>query len=180
MHHTKQSAARGARCLESARHRAGFTLIELMVTVAVAGILAVVAVPAMTSLISGNRLAGTTSELTASIQVARSEAIRRNVRVTLCGTADGVNCGADWSRWMVTGGDNVSGETDVIRDNSAPSAVRIQGPAAGIVFSPSGLTGGEAELTVCVPTASLTENQRVVTVMISGNVSTVRADGECS
>jgi type IV fimbrial biogenesis protein FimT len=155
----------------------GFTLIELMVTVAVAGILALIAVPAMSSLISGNRLAGTTGELTSSIQLARSEAVRRNSRVTLCGTSDGVNCSADWRRWIVTGADNATGEVDIIRDVSVPESIRLNGPAAGIVFRPSGLTGGEAELTVCVPTSSLDENQRVVTVMISGNISTSRASG---
>ncbi len=174
MSSSRLGLAGGGRC---AFQQSGFTLIELMVTVAVAGILAMVAVPAMTSLINGNRLAGTTGELTSSLQIARSEAVRRNARVTICGTTDGVNCGADWSRWMVRGQDNAGGTTDMIRDTSAPGSVQISGPAAGIMFRPSGLTDGEEQLTICVPTDSPAENQRVVTVMISGNITTVRSNG---
>ncbi|HRN61247.1 MAG TPA: GspH/FimT family pseudopilin [Luteimonas sp.] len=153
----------------------GFTLIELMVTLAVAGILAVVAVPAMTSLINGNRLAGTSGDLTASLQLARSEAIRRNARVTICGTTDGANCSADWSRWIVTGLDNVSGTTDTIRDAAVTGATQVSGPATGIVFLPSGMIAAQETLTACVPTTSPNENQRVITVMISGSIVTTRA-----
>src|SRR3546814_5733797 len=67
----------------------GFTLIELMVTVAVLGILAAVAAPSMIAFVNANRLNGTTGEMTASLQLARSAAIRRNARVTVCGSADG-------------------------------------------------------------------------------------------
>lgn len=156
---------------------AGFTLIELMVTLAVVGILAAVAAPAMLSLINGNRLTGTASELTASLQLARSEAVRRSSRVTICGSSDGATCGADWSRWIVTGTE-VSGAAVVVQDSAAVSdAVQVAGPAGGIVFGSSGLTNAQQQLTVCVPTDSPTENQRLVTVMISGTVITERQSG---
>ena len=159
--------------------QSGFTLIELMVTMAVLAILAVVAVPGMTMLINGNRLSGMNDELTASVQLARSEAIRRNARVTMCGSADGTTCDAvtDWNRWIVVGRDNASGTNQVIRDNAAIGPVQVSGPAAGIVFRPSGRIDAEEQLIACVPTTSPNQNQRVITVMISGGVRTARNDG---
>ena len=159
--------------------QSGFTLIELMVTMAVLAILAVVAVPGMTMLINGNRLSGMNDELTASVQLARSEAIRRNAPVTMCGSADGTTCaaGTAWNRWIVLGRDNTSGNNQVIRDNDAIGPVQVTGPAAGIVFRPSGRIGAEAQLTACVPTTSPNQNQRVITVMISGGIRTARNDG---
>ena len=166
---------------------AGFTLVELMVTLAVVGILAAVAVPAMTSLIAGNRLAGATNELASSLQLARSEAIRRNAQVTICATTNGTTCSAstDWSRWIVTGRDNsaaAGAANDVILTHTAPAALQVSGPAAGIVFRPSGLIRAGASLSVCAPTASLSENRRDINVMISGNINTARTEGgaQCS
>ncbi len=157
--------------------QAGFTLVELMVTLAVVAILAVIAVPGMTALINGNRLAGMTDELTASVQLARSEAIRRNAQVRLCGSTDGTTCAADWSRWIVIGRDNATGADQVIRDNTAIGPVQVSGPATPIVFRPSGLTDSQQQLVACVPTTSPNENQRVITVMLSGSVWTDRNNG---
>jgi type IV fimbrial biogenesis protein FimT len=148
-----------------------------MVTMAVVGILTAVAVPAMTAMINGNRLSGSSGELTASLQLARSEALRRSAPVTICGTTDGVACSADWSRWMVRGRDNTSGNIELIRDSVASTNVQVRGPAAGIVFLPSGLIEAGQQLNVCVPTSSPEQNQRVVTVMVSGNIVTARANG---
>lgn len=61
----------------------GFTLVELMVTLAVAAILATVALPGFTSLIQTNRVTTQTNELVASLNLARSEAIRRGLPVTV-------------------------------------------------------------------------------------------------
>lgn len=166
---------------------AGFTLIELMVTLAVVGILAAVAVPAMTSLIAGNRLAGASGELASSLQLARSEAIRRNAQVTICASINGTTCTAstDWSTWIVTGRDNAAAAgaaNDVILAHTAPGALRVSGPSAGIVFRPSGLIRAGAALSVCTPTASLAQNKRDINVMISGNMTTTKSEGgaQCS
>ena len=153
--------------------QAGLTLIELMVTMAVLAILAVIALPSMTMLINGNRLSGMNDELTASVQLARSEAIRLNQRVTLCGSTDGTTCAADWSRWIVV----ANGSGQVIRDNEAIGPVQVSGPDAGIEFRPSGLVDNQQQLMACVPTTSPNENQRIITVMVSGAIRTDRNDG---
>lgn len=87
----------------------GFTLIELAVTMVVAGILAAVAIPYMSNFISQTRLSGNVNEFIAATMLARSEAIQRNGAVTICrssGAETGSNaCDTgtnDWSSgWLV-------------------------------------------------------------------------------
>lgn len=156
----------------------GFTLVELMVTLAVVAIVALIAVPGMQGLVNNSRSTGMAGEMTASLQLARSEAIRRNSPVTVCGTADGTTCAANtsWGRWIVIGNDNAAGTTDVIRDNTVTGSVQLTGPDTGIQFNPSGLIEAQATLTVCVPTIT----PRIIRVMISGNIVTENGSGTCS
>jgi type IV fimbrial biogenesis protein FimT len=64
----------------------GFTLIELMVTVAVLAVIVTLAAPSFASLISGNRMTTRTTELIGALNVAHSEAVRRAQPVTLRST----------------------------------------------------------------------------------------------
>jgi type IV fimbrial biogenesis protein FimT len=67
---------------------AGFTLIELVVTLVVVGILATVAVPSIRNIIKDHRLSGYTNELLADMNYARSEALKRATPVTTCKTTN--------------------------------------------------------------------------------------------
>ena len=172
------------RRLGRAIRPSGFTLIELMVTVAVVGVLAVVGVPAMTGLIHANRLAAANDNLTAALQLARSEAIRRGASVTVCASANGTTCANQtaWTRWIVRGRDNAASAAgpeviDIMRDETPAGTIALQGPAAGVRFRPSGMVDSAQALTVCMPSTYLSQNQRVVTVMLSGGVRTARAGG---
>lgn len=139
-----------------------------MVTVAVIGILAAIAVPSMTALINNGRLRAQAEELASSLQLARAEAVRRNARVRVCPSTDGTTCGnsTDWSRWIIRGRDNVNAVDDVIRSSSVSGNVQISGPAGGIEFKPSGLIDSQQSVTVTVDGAT-----RYVCVQISGVVS---------
>ncbi len=62
----------------------GFTLIELMTTIAVVAILLVIAIPSYEYLMTTNRLAGEINEFTSSLNFARSEAIKRGQQIVVC------------------------------------------------------------------------------------------------
>jgi type IV fimbrial biogenesis protein FimT len=67
---------------------AGFTLIELIVTITVAGILLAIAVPNFKDVIRNNRMATTANEVVTTLSLARSEAVKRGQRVTVCRSTD--------------------------------------------------------------------------------------------
>ncbi|HSD16084.1 MAG TPA: GspH/FimT family pseudopilin [Thermomonas sp.] len=153
----------------------GFTLIELMVTVAVMVILAAIAAPNMTEIINNRRAVGQAEELVASLQLARAEAIRRNARVTVCaGTGSTCSGSTTWDNWTIFGRDNTAATatTDVIRDTSASSTVQVTGPAAGVVYKASGMIDSQVQLQV-----TKSSHQRCLTVLISGVVTV--AKGAC-
>ncbi len=87
-------------------YKQGFTLLELMVTLAIAAILMTVAVPSFTESIRSNRLTTTNNEFLASLNLARSEAIKRGASVTVRkvdnNSFSNLGAGANWENgWDV-------------------------------------------------------------------------------
>lgn len=76
----------------------GLTVVELLVTLAVALILLLIATPMFTSVTNNNRLTAASNLLSVHMQLARSEAIKRGNSVTICPTGDGHNC-ANSNQW---------------------------------------------------------------------------------
>ena len=66
----------------------GFTLVELMVTLLVAGIVLGVGIPAFSQFISTNRMAAAVNDVTTSLHLARTEAVKRRANVTVCPSAN--------------------------------------------------------------------------------------------
>lgn len=95
----------------------GFTLIELMVAVAIVAILAAVAVPGMRDFVHANRLAAQSNELLGALALARSEAVKRGANVSVCRSADGATCGGAWSDgWIVVLDTAASGAVPVVAE----------------------------------------------------------------
>lgn len=81
----------GGRRLATA-HRSGFTLLELMVVVALVGLLAVLALPSYTNYASNQRLVASAHTLVADLRAARQEAVTRRAMITVSFAADDPAC----------------------------------------------------------------------------------------
>lgn len=93
----------------------GFSLLELVVTVLVLGVVAAMAAPSFTRMMLRNRLNAAANELVAGLQTARMEAIRTNARADMCPSTDGSTCaGSNWGRFIVLSRKN--GTDTVVRD----------------------------------------------------------------
>lgn len=81
------------------RSETGFTLLELLVAIAVLAILLGVGVPGFFEIIANNRVTTQTNELVSALNYARSEAVKRGDAVSVCSSIDGASCAAvtDWS-----------------------------------------------------------------------------------
>lgn len=81
---------------------AGFTLMEMLIAIAVLAILVTLAVPSFQQLIQNNRLSAQGNELVAAFQFARSEALKRGVWAEICASNDGETCSDDFADgWLV-------------------------------------------------------------------------------
>ena len=81
-----------------------FTLIELLITLVILGIVLGLAMPSFTRQVTNNSSLTLGSDLVAAISFARQEAVKRGKRVSLCPSIDGLTCltSADWAKgWMV-------------------------------------------------------------------------------
>lgn len=77
----------------------GFTLVELMVTLAVLAVLTMVALPSFRDTIRRSRVSAASNALLADLRYARIEAINRGQLVSLCPSSDGSKCTADGTAW---------------------------------------------------------------------------------
>ncbi|MBU2885211.1 GspH/FimT family pseudopilin [Gilvimarinus agarilyticus] len=99
-------------CPENAQpHRSlGFTIIELMLTVAVVAVLIALAAPNMSTLLTNNRSEALSEELTNALQITRTEAIKRGERVSICAANAAMSaCGGAWTNgWLIVTDDAVT------------------------------------------------------------------------
>jgi type IV fimbrial biogenesis protein FimT len=158
----------------------GMTLVELMFTVFIAAVLAMLAVPSFRDASLGSRLSATANSLHGSIQIARSEAIKANAPITLCTSADGTECAdaGDWDQgWIVLNGDG-----DVLHSEPAQrnnfKVIESNG-LFEIDFQPIGIGATAARFTVCREDP-VGNQEREVTVTATGSAHVAtKEQGEC-
>lgn len=145
----------------------GFTLIELIITLAVTAILAGIATPSMAGLIEYQRTTAAISSLTTHMQLARMAAVSRNRRAVLCPSGDGRICaiGTDWSSgWILfideDGNRRPDQADDILRTDLQPVSAHLRVVSSRgrqqLRYLPDGSSAGSnLTLSICNPAGRL-------------------------
>jgi type IV fimbrial biogenesis protein FimT len=195
------------RQFEKTMRQKGFSLIELMIAIAIVAILIALAQPSFTAIINQNRLAASSNELLATLQQARTESIRRNRRVVVCrsdnaeaSTPSCTSSTGNWAGWIAfvddggptagNAGNGVfnAGEAllkvhSVVEPVVLSASGNISGLSQTIRFRPDGLARASSgallagQLSTCIPTANPAENARLVSIASGSRLATSKLNG---
>ena len=139
--------------ISSGPRRTGFTLIEMMIAVAVIAILIRIVAPTLRDVVLNARMAAQASTLMVDLATARSEAVHRSTRVAICTSSTGVACtNTSWDQGWLLFVDkdldgNVSAGEQVLKVSSAlhvGNTLIVSGDAAApgggryVPYRPSG------------------------------------------
>lgn len=165
----------------------GFTLIELMVTLAVAAILLTLAVPNFRDFLLNNRLTSVANEFIAAANLARSEAIKRGRNATLCVSNNSMSAaptctgGTDWGDgWLVwvdaddSGGLN-GDERLRVGDSLDGTSVTFTGGVSTFRFDSRGAVDNTDTLEICDDRTG--ETGRQISVTATGRIEIDRTYG---
>jgi len=157
------------------KRKSGFTIIELMVAIALLGVLLGLGFPSFQSMIQDNRAATVTNQLVTALHTARSEAVKRRANITLCrrNTAgDSCASGTDWSvGWLLYDG------TEAVKVWDAPGdSMAIAGPSSGITYTSTGAVGSAGNFSLQPTGCSDSEFRRTISVALSGLPVTSKVD----
>lgn len=176
----------------------GFTLVELMITLAVAVILIAIAVPSFTSLIASNRLTTVANELTDASNVARLEAIKRNTNTQLCSNLSssnqsdtlGTQCSTAVNGVLPTGGVMAMNGTAAVSVRGALPGlslpVQLSGNLQALRYNAQGIASSAGTTTpytgpvakIC--TTQISKNNQLTINMTAGSVlAVVTSSGAC-
>jgi type IV fimbrial biogenesis protein FimT len=139
------------------KRHAGFTITELMIVVLIVAILAMLAVPSMRDMIRNQRVKTASFDVFAGLVLARSEAIKRNISITLTPN------GGDWSQgWVATDGNG-----QVVARQDPFQIITVAGPGNPVVFSGVGRANAISSFSISAPYIPAT-NYRCVKLDMSG------------
>ena len=175
----------GGKRERRARRAAGFSIIELMITVAVLGVISAAALPSLKTMIQNARLTATANDLMADIAGTKTESSKRRARVVICPNTTGVNvntqCQASpsatsWANgWIayVDANSNTTydtGDTIVRVHEAMPTDVTVYSTATSLVSRPVGTITPTTTFKICINGRSGTYG-KLITLSVTGRTS---------
>lgn len=186
------------------RAQPGFTLLELLIVVAIAGVLFAIAVPAMGNFIRNARITGAANDVMGALHFTRSEAIKRRQPVTLCTSANTINadgtqndtptCAASplltgWFAFVDLNQDGIRDAGDTVLMQREPMNAQITAQSSLDEFAVTYLMNGfaldpnAAQLVLCdergnTPTGGELSSARGILISVTGRAGVTRDMGE--
>ena len=187
--HGRFSFGHGKNVFLKFKHAAGYTLVELLSTIAIVSVAVGLGIPSLKATLNNDRLTTSINSLAGTLSYTRSEAIRRNQHVVICKSLEGTTCTrtGDWRHgWLVYVDANQNRTLDeaetVLGSHRTSDKVQLDYDAFGsrhyLVYRPSGATRTNGTFTFCDP--AYPESARALIITKSGRprLSKIRANGE--
>jgi len=178
--------------INARKRESGFTVVELLITVAVCAILLTMAGPTFSAVVHKNRISAASNQLYVSLYAARGEALKRRSAVRVCPSANSTSCrnDGDWSDgWLIFEDANANNAPDaaeiiqLVDGFEGDINMQVSTALFGYVqFQPTGVAvgngGNTGEFRLCH--ADSNALSRVVNISASGRVNSVtRAQADC-
>jgi len=155
----------------------GFTLIEMMIALAIVALLLTVVAPNVTTILQQNRVAADINSISAAAQFARFTAVDEQVDVTLCPTANYSTCSGNWSDAKMVFIDNDGNgsrngtETLLTTADAVSSTNTLAGISGVLTFAANGSVSQAATITIC-PNGGEASQASALIVNLYGRVAT--------
>ena len=157
---------------ERHKSQAGFSLVELMIVVMIVSVIAVIGGPVMTDTVKNNRVRAEADRILTTLNLTRSEAVKRNQPVSICRSSNGTSCIGNWEDgWIVftnSDGDNTVdvGVDKVIRVYEGLNAGYTLGGSLNAntvtYFSDGSYAGGAGTINICSPDANPSQGWKLM------------------
>lgn len=181
--HTACRLLRRETPFNSAAKRAvrAFTLIELMVTIALVGILLSIGVPTMRSFLQDDRQSTQANSLWMSLKLARSEARKQDASVSVCPSNDGLTCSGSANSWaqgwiVLSTAPGTAAPALTFPSLAYGSTLTETTPIAAVTFFSNGMASAAAAFTLCDGRG--VTKARSIEVTLAGRVATSTVPGK--
>lgn len=130
---------------------AGFTLIELIVSITILTILLVLTLPAFQAMLMNNRILAETDALAGVLNFARNTAVSKNISVAVCpfSAANSITCGGSWQNgWIVVS--QPAGAATLLQSKiSGTNAPMLSSGVTTVTFDARGIATTQANFKIC-------------------------------